>query len=135
MTSGADALRDIALCQAVVAAHRERCAIDRPTQRRADAMAAFRLGLVGAGTHGADASARAVGQRAGACRRRRRSVVPTARAALRAAGVPLHADAEAMLQAAGLDGVLVAAPSALHLGLVAQVAAAGLPILCEKPCG
>jgi predicted dehydrogenase len=31
ITSAADALRDIALCQAVVAAHRERSAIDRPT--------------------------------------------------------------------------------------------------------
>jgi predicted dehydrogenase len=31
ITPAADALRDIALCQAVVAAHRERCAIDRPT--------------------------------------------------------------------------------------------------------
>ncbi|MGH7210968.1 MAG: hypothetical protein ACREF1_05850, partial [Acetobacteraceae bacterium] len=31
ITPAADALRDIALCQAVVAAHCERCAIDRPT--------------------------------------------------------------------------------------------------------
>ena len=36
---------------------------------------------------------------------------------------------------AELDGVLVAAPSTLHLGLVTRIAAAGLPILCEKPCG
>ena len=58
-----------------------------------------------------------------------------ARDMLHDAGVELHADAEAMLRAAGLDGVLVAAPSTLHLSLVAQIAAAGLPILCEKPCG
>ena len=40
-----------------------------------------------------------------------------------------------MLDAGGVDGVLVAAPSDQHLALIAQIAAAGLPILCEKPCG
>jgi myo-inositol 2-dehydrogenase/D-chiro-inositol 1-dehydrogenase len=40
-----------------------------------------------------------------------------------------------MLLAGGLDAVLVAAPSTLHLGLVERIADAGLPILCEKPCG
>ena len=40
-----------------------------------------------------------------------------------------------MLDAGGLDGVLIAAPSELHLETVTAVAAAGLPILCEKPCG
>jgi myo-inositol 2-dehydrogenase / D-chiro-inositol 1-dehydrogenase len=49
--------------------------------------------------------------------------------------VTWYSDAEAMLRAGGLDGVLIAAPSALHLTLVTQVAEAGLPILCEKPCG
>ncbi len=58
-----------------------------------------------------------------------------ARDMLHDAGVELHADVETMLRAAGLDGVLVAAPSTLHLSLVARIAAAGLPILCEKPCG
>ncbi len=58
-----------------------------------------------------------------------------ARAALHDAGVVLHASAEAMLRTDGLDGVLVAAPSTLHLSLVEQIASAGLPILCEKPCG
>jgi myo-inositol 2-dehydrogenase/D-chiro-inositol 1-dehydrogenase len=57
----------------------------------------------------------------------------TTRAALH--DVALHADAAAMLRAGGLDGVLVAAPSTLHLRLVTQIAEAGLPILCEKPCG
>jgi len=40
-----------------------------------------------------------------------------------------------MLAEAALDGVLVAAPSAIHLDIVTQVASAHLPILCEKPCG
>src|SRR5581483_8131267 len=34
-----------------------------------------------------------------------------------------------------LDGVLIAAPSALHRRLVTECAERGLPILCEKPCG
>jgi myo-inositol 2-dehydrogenase/D-chiro-inositol 1-dehydrogenase len=39
------------------------------------------------------------------------------------------------LGGAGLDGVVIAAPSALHPGLVGQVAAAGLAVFCEKPLG
>jgi myo-inositol 2-dehydrogenase / D-chiro-inositol 1-dehydrogenase len=35
----------------------------------------------------------------------------------------------------GLDGVVVAAPSALHVELVTQTVDAGVPVLCEKPCG
>lgn len=33
------------------------------------------------------------------------------------------------------DAVLIAAPSGLHYGLVEEASAAGLGILCEKPCG
>ena len=58
-----------------------------------------------------------------------------ARAAVQRDGIATHSDVAAMLQAGGLDGVLVAAPSTLHLGLVARIADAALPILCEKPCG
>jgi myo-inositol 2-dehydrogenase / D-chiro-inositol 1-dehydrogenase len=94
----------------------------------------FRLGLIGAG-------------RMGRVHLRALSVSDTvrvvavaepsemSRAALADSGAALHADVTAMLRAGGLDGVLVAAPSTLHLDLVAQLASAGLPILCEKPCG
>jgi myo-inositol 2-dehydrogenase/D-chiro-inositol 1-dehydrogenase len=51
------------------------------------------------------------------------------------AGLPGYADLDAALAAAGFDAVLIAAPSDLHAELVARIAAAGLPILCEKPCG
>lgn len=33
------------------------------------------------------------------------------------------------------DGVLIAAPTDRHVELVRQALAAGLPVLCEKPCG
>ncbi|HME24939.1 MAG TPA: Gfo/Idh/MocA family oxidoreductase [Acetobacteraceae bacterium] len=94
----------------------------------------FRLGLVGAGRMGrvhlrALSDSDAVHVVAVA------EPSEAARAALRDAGVALHADVAAMLRAGGLDGVLIAAPSTLHLSLVTQLAAAGLPILCEKPCG
>ena len=97
-------------------------------------MTLFRLGLVGAG-------------RMGRVHLRALSVSDTvrvvavaepsemSRSAVADSGAVLHADVAAMLRAGGLDGVLVAAPSTLHLDLVAQLASAGLPILCEKPCG
>jgi myo-inositol 2-dehydrogenase / D-chiro-inositol 1-dehydrogenase len=92
----------------------------------------FRLGLVGAGRMGR-VHLRAL---SGSDAVRIVAVAEpseAARAALR--DVASHADVAAMLSAGGLDGVLIAAPSTLHLSLVKQIAAAGLPILCEKPCG
>jgi myo-inositol 2-dehydrogenase/D-chiro-inositol 1-dehydrogenase len=49
--------------------------------------------------------------------------------------VAVHATLGAMLDAGGIDGVLVAVPSPLHVGVVREIADRGLPILCEKPCG
>ena len=54
---------------------------------------------------------------------------------LRESGHKVYPSLSAMLEKGGLDGVLVAAPTDQHLGVVGQIAAAGLPILCEKPCG
>src|SRR6202008_4835876 len=34
-----------------------------------------------------------------------------------------------------VDGFLVAVPTRLHVAVTRQLAAHGLPILCEKPCG
>jgi myo-inositol 2-dehydrogenase/D-chiro-inositol 1-dehydrogenase len=96
--------------------------------------AVFRLGLVGAGRMGrthlrALASSEAV-----------RVVAVTEPAAairdvLDAPGLSVYADLDAMLRVGGLDGVLVAAPSDRHLAIVRRLAAAEMPILCEKPCG
>jgi myo-inositol 2-dehydrogenase / D-chiro-inositol 1-dehydrogenase len=97
-------------------------------------MTEFRLGLVGAGRMGAThlrALSVSTAVRVVAVAERSEQ----ARAAVERDGVATHADLAAMLEAGGLDGVLVAAPSTLHLGLVTRIAAAGLPILCEKPCG
>ena len=56
------------------------------------------------------------------------------RAALDGA-VAVYPDVASLLRAGNVDGVLVAAPSTVHLQLVTQLAAAGVAILCEKPCG
>jgi myo-inositol 2-dehydrogenase/D-chiro-inositol 1-dehydrogenase len=58
-----------------------------------------------------------------------------ARDSLAASGATVFEDLADLLGAGGVDGVLIAAPSDQHAELVARIAAAGLPILCEKPCG
>ncbi len=42
---------------------------------------------------------------------------------------------DAMIDAGGIDGVVVCVPSDLHLETVRRLVDAGLPILCEKPLG
>jgi myo-inositol 2-dehydrogenase/D-chiro-inositol 1-dehydrogenase len=58
-----------------------------------------------------------------------------ARTAVEAPGISVHADLAGMLRAGGLDGVLIASSSDTHLAGIAELATAGIPILCEKPCG
>jgi myo-inositol 2-dehydrogenase / D-chiro-inositol 1-dehydrogenase len=94
----------------------------------------FRLGLVGAGRMGR-VHLRAL---SGSDSVRVVAIAEPsepARQSLADGNFALHADVASMLRDGGLDGVLIAAPSTLHLALVGQVAAAGLPVLCEKPCG
>jgi len=97
-------------------------------------MAPFRLGLVGAGRMGrthlrALAGSDRVAVTAIA------EMAPAARQAVSAPGVMVHASVAEMLDAAEIDGVLIAAPTDQHGAIIAEVAARGLPILCEKPCG
>ncbi len=97
-------------------------------------MAVFKLGLVGAGRMGRT-HLRAL---AGSDQVRIVAAADSARTSretLAHTGLEVHADVDAMLDAGGLDGVLIAAPSDRHLALVRRIADAGLPILCEKPCG
>jgi myo-inositol 2-dehydrogenase / D-chiro-inositol 1-dehydrogenase len=46
-----------------------------------------------------------------------------------------HADLDELLAVGRPDGAVVAAPSTLHLELVSRLLDAGVPTLCEKPCG
>src|SRR6201987_3983950 len=60
---------------------------------------------------------------------------PAAREAMAATGAAVYESVGEMLDRAALDGVLIAAPTAQHGAVIAEIAARGLPILCEKPCG
>jgi predicted dehydrogenase len=46
---------------------------------------------------------------------------------------PVFADLDALLATPGLDAVYVATPNHAHAPVVRAVAAAGVPVLCEKP--
>jgi len=97
-------------------------------------MAVFRLGLVGAGRMGRT-HLRALSDSDGVRIVAAAEPAPLTRDALAQSGLTMHAEVDAMLDAGRLDGVLIAAPSDRHVDLVRRVAEAGLPILCEKPCG
>jgi myo-inositol 2-dehydrogenase / D-chiro-inositol 1-dehydrogenase len=95
---------------------------------------AFRLGLIGAGRMG-QTHLRALEGSTTVALTAVVEPVEAARSAIAASGRAVFEDVAQLLDAGGIDGVLIAAPSDRHLEIVEQVAAAGLPILCEKPCG
>src|ERR1700726_252132 len=97
-------------------------------------MAPFGIGLIGAGRMGrthlrALAGSDVVKVTAIA------EMSPAAREAVAAPGVAVYQSVAEMLDRTALDGVLIAAPTDQHGAIIAEVAARGLPILCEKPCG
>lgn len=95
---------------------------------------AFRLGLIGAGRMG-QTHLRALEGATTVAVTAIVEPVEAARFALAGTGRAVYEDVAQLLEAGNIDGVLVAAPSDRHLAIVSEVAAAGLPILCEKPCG
>ena len=92
-------------------------------------MAAFRLGLVGAGRMGRTHLRAIAGSELVAVAAVAEPSEQT-RAGLAGAGLPLHASVSEMLDRSELDGVLIAAPSDQHVRLIGLGAARGLPILC-----
>jgi myo-inositol 2-dehydrogenase / D-chiro-inositol 1-dehydrogenase len=96
--------------------------------------ASFSLGLVGAGRMGR-AHLAALGQSGVVSVAAVAEPAPEARAAVAAEGVAAFASLDEMLAGAGLDGALIAVPTDRHVEVLGQVMAAGLPALCEKPCG
>ena len=89
----------------------------------------FRLGLVGAGRMGRS-HLRALSTNETIRITAIADPIATSQALL-----PRYPDVTALLNAGNIDGVLIAAPTPHHLSLIETIAAAGLPILCEKPCG
>jgi myo-inositol 2-dehydrogenase / D-chiro-inositol 1-dehydrogenase len=100
----------------------------------AGAAAPFRLGLIGAGrmgrTHlrGLAGSERVAVTAIAEVSEATRRTVPDV-------GAPVYPGIAEMLDAEALDGVLIVVPTDRHLQVITEVAARGLPILCEKPCG
>jgi myo-inositol 2-dehydrogenase/D-chiro-inositol 1-dehydrogenase len=96
--------------------------------------APFRLGLIGAGrmgrTHlrGLAGSPRVAVTAIAEVSEATRRTVPDV-------GATVYPGIADMLDAETLDGVLIVVPTDRHLQVITEVAARGLPILCEKPCG
>jgi myo-inositol 2-dehydrogenase / D-chiro-inositol 1-dehydrogenase len=97
-------------------------------------MALFRMGLLGAGRMG-----RTHLRALSGCDILRVVAVAdpleSARAAVEAPGISVHADLAGMVRTGDVDGVLIASSSDTHLAAIHELAASGMPILCEKPCG
>ena len=95
-------------------------------------MDSFRLALVGAGRMGRTHLAAMTGSPevsvAGV-------VEPYPNEALVETGVPVFASLAELQAAVEVDGALMAVPTDQHVAVLAQVMGAGLPVLCEKPCG
>ena len=94
----------------------------------------FRLGLVGAGRMGKTHLA-AIKTSPGISVEGVAEPSQDTRKALSHDSVRAFVSLEEMLENCELDGVLVAAPTGAHLEIVRRLMAAGLPVLCEKPCG
>ncbi len=60
---------------------------------------------------------------------------PQALASVANAHVAGFEDLDKLLGATEIDAAVVAAPSARHVELVTRLLDAGIPVLCEKPCG
>jgi myo-inositol 2-dehydrogenase / D-chiro-inositol 1-dehydrogenase len=61
--------------------------------------------------------------------------VDAVRATLEREQVPLFSSPRELIAAGTAEAVLIAAPSRVHAVLVSEFAAAGIPVLCEKPVG
>src|SRR6478735_4747588 len=61
--------------------------------------------------------------------------VAASREQLAESGLTLYSSLDEALAAGGFDAALIAAPSGFHRDLVDTLMAAGVPTLCEKPCG
>jgi myo-inositol 2-dehydrogenase/D-chiro-inositol 1-dehydrogenase len=94
----------------------------------------FRLGLIGAGRMGRT-HLRALAGSGQVAVTAIAEVSAANRDAVAWSGAVLYPAVGPMLDGAAVDGVLITAPSDQHGQIVAEVAARGLPVLCEKPCG
>jgi myo-inositol 2-dehydrogenase/D-chiro-inositol 1-dehydrogenase len=95
----------------------------------------FRLGLVGAGRMGATHLRALAGSIETPVVALAEPVAAARQSAAETFGCAGYESVDQLLDAGGIDGVLIVTPSPTHVAMIERVAAAGLPILCEKPCG
>ena len=95
----------------------------------------FRLGLVGAGRMGATHLRALVTSAETPVVAVAEPVAPLREAAVGTTVWPAYESADQLLDAGGVDGALIVTPSPTHLEMITKFAAAGMAILCEKPCG
>lgn len=95
-------------------------------------MKPLRIGLVGAGAIGR-AHARLIAAEATCTLAAIADTAPAAASFAAGLGAPHFPTPEAMLDAGGLDAVIVASPNHLHLPHATAALARGLPVLVEKP--
>ncbi len=100
-----------------------------------DRAPAFRLGLVGAGRMGQTHLRALADSRDVAIVAVCEIVDELRERAVATFGVKGFVALEELLASHEIDGVLIVTPSDSHVGVISQAAAAGFPILCEKPCG
>jgi len=96
--------------------------------------AVFRLGLIGAGRMG-QTHLRALASSPRVAVTAIVEPLEALRASHARSSIALYESVDELLAAGGIDGALIAAPSDRHVEIVAKLAAAGVPVLCEKPCG
>jgi predicted dehydrogenase len=95
---------------------------------------AVRIGLVGTGRLGEDGYVPALAAAAGVQLAAIAEPDPGRRGRVAdAASVPGFASAEQLLEAGGVDALVLATPAAAHLADARLAASAGLPVLVEKP--
>ncbi len=94
----------------------------------------MRIAVIGAGRMGRT-HLRALGHARGAKAVAVVEPVSAIRDELAGTGLHAYTDVDELIAAADVDAAIVSAPTDLHLELVTALAGAGLPLLCEKPCG
>jgi myo-inositol 2-dehydrogenase/D-chiro-inositol 1-dehydrogenase len=94
----------------------------------------FRIGLIGAGRMGRTHLA-SVAESSLVTVTAVAEPDPAARAMIASTGLAVYASPAELVAAGQIDGALIAVPTDRHVEVVAEVMAAGIPALCEKPCG
>ncbi len=90
------------------------------------------VGVIGAGVMGAE-HARILREETRGAHLAAVADADAGRAGIAAGGAPVFQDGGALIDDPKIEAVLIAAPDALHAGLVRACLEAGKPVLCEKP--